>query len=151
MSADDDYDMIFKLVLIGDSGVGKSNILTRFIDNKFNLESKATVGVEFGTKIFDVNKTKIKAQIWDTAGQERYKAITGAYYKGAKGALLVFDLSRKETFDSVDRWVPDLRASADEKVTIILIGNKCDLKERRQVTEEEAQNKAKLYSKVILI
>ena len=146
MSADDDYDMIFKLVLIGDSGVGKTNILARFIENKFNLESKATVGVEFGTKIFELNNTKIKTQIWDTAGQERYKSITGAYYKGAKGALLVFDLTRKETFDSIDRWVPDLRSKGDEKVEIILIGNKCDLKEKRQVSEEEALHKAKLYS-----
>lgn len=146
MSSEDDYDMIFKMVLIGDSGVGKSNILNRFMRNNFDYESKATVGVEFNSKIFEVNKTKIKAQMWDTAGQERYKSITGAYYKGTKGALLIFDLTRKETFESIDRWVQDLKSSADQKVTIILIGNKCDLKERRQVTQEDGENKAKLYS-----
>jgi small GTP-binding protein len=147
MSGEDDYDMIFKVVLIGDSGVGKSNILLRYLKNEFSFESKATVGVEFGSKKFDLNGYKIKAQIWDTAGQERYKSITNAYYKGAKGALLVYDITRKETFDSVDRWIPDLRANGDEQVTIILIGNKCDLEENRQVSKQDAENKAKLYSK----
>ena len=147
MSAEDEYDMIFKVVLIGDSGVGKSNILSRYLKNEFSFDSKATVGVEFGSKKFEISGYKIKAQIWDTAGQERYKSITNAYYKGAKGALLVFDLTRKETFDSVDRWIPDLRATGDENVTILLIGNKCDLNENRQVSEEEARNKAQLYSK----
>ena len=149
MSGDDDYDMIFKVVLIGDSGVGKSNILSRYLKNEFNFESKATVGVEFGSQKFDLNGYKIKAQIWDTAGQERYKSITNAYYKGAKGALLVYDITRRETFDSVDRWIPDLRTNGDEQVTILLVGNKCDLEENRKVTKEEAENKAKLYSKKI--
>jgi Ras-related protein Rab-11A len=147
MSKEDDYDMIFKVVLIGDSGVGKSNILSRYLKNEFSFDSKATVGVEFGSKKFEINEYKIKAQIWDTAGQERYKSITNAYYKGAKGALLVFDLTRKETFDSVDRWIPDLRKSGDENLTILLIGNKCDLIPDRQVSEEDARKKAELYSK----
>ena len=151
MSSDDDYDMIFKVVLIGDSGVGKSNILSRYLKNEFSFDSKATVGVEFGSKKFELNGYKIKAQIWDTAGQERYKSITNAYYKGAKGALLVYDITRKETFDSVDRWIPDLRASGDEQVTILLIGNKCDLDDKREVSEEEGRNKAKLYSMLIYL
>jgi small GTP-binding protein len=147
--SDEDYDMIFKVVLIGDSGVGKSNILLRYLKNEFSFESKATVGVEFGSKRFDIEGYKVKAQIWDTAGQERYKSITNAYYKGAKGALLVYDISRRETFDSVDRWIPDLKSNGDEQVTILLIGNKCDLEEQREITKEEGQNKAKLYSKFI--
>jgi Ras-related protein Rab-11A len=146
MSGEDDYDMIFKVVLIGDSGVGKSNILLRYLKNEFNFECKATVGVEFGSQKFEVEGYKVKAQIWDTAGQERYKSITNAYYKGAKGALLVYDISRRETFDSVDRWIPDLKSNGDENVTIILVGNKCDLEEKRQVSKEDAEIKAKLYS-----
>jgi small GTP-binding protein len=84
-------------------------------------------------------------QIWDTAGQERYKSITNAYYKGAKGALLVYDLTKKPSFDSVDRWINDLKSNAEEQITIILVGNKCDLDEHRQVTTEEAMKKAELY------
>jgi small GTP-binding protein len=151
MNNDDDYDMIFKVVLIGDSGVGKSNILSRYLKNEFHIDSKATVGVEFGSKRFDIDGFKVKSQIWDTAGQERYKSITNAYYKGAKGALLVYDITRKESFDSVDKWIPDLRTNGDEQVTIILIGNKCDLEESRVVSVEEGQNKAKLYSKKLFI
>ncbi len=144
--SDEDYDMIFKVVLIGDSGVGKSNILSRYLHNEFNFDTKATVGVEFGSKKFELNDYKIKIQVWDTAGQERYKSITNAYYKGAKGALLVYDISKKETFDSVDRWIPDLKVNGDENLAIILVGNKCDLEESRQVSVEEGQEKAKLHS-----
>lgn len=144
--SDDDYDMIFKVVLIGDSGVGKSNIMMRYLNNEFNVDSKATVGVEFGSKKFELQGYAVKAQIWDTAGQERYKSITNAYYKGAKGALLVYDISRKDTFENVDKWIPDLRANGDEHVTILLIGNKCDLEQHRQVSKEEGEAKAKLYS-----
>ncbi len=146
MNFDDDYDMIFKVVLIGDSGVGKSNILSRYIRDEFSIETKSTVGVEFGSKKLKIKNTNIKCQIWDTAGQERYKSITNAYYKGAKGALVVFDVSRKETFTNVDRWVGELKTNADCDVSIILIGNKCDLDELRQVTNEEARMKAEQYN-----
>jgi Ras-related protein Rab-11A len=146
MNFDDDYDMIFKVVLIGDSGVGKSNILSRYIRDEFSIETKSTVGVEFGHKKIMLKNTKIKAQIWDTAGQERYKSITNAYYKGAKGALVVFDLSRKDTFQTVDRWIDELKTNSDQESTIILIGNKSDLEEERQVTEEEARQKAEHYN-----
>lgn len=149
--SDDDYDMIFKVVLIGDSGVGKSNILLRYLKNEFNFDTKATVGVEFGSKKYELEGYKVKAQIWDTAGQERYKSITNAYYKGAKGAMLVYDITRKDTFDSVDKWIPDLKTNGDEQVTILLIGNKCDLDSQRQVTKEEGENKAKLYSILYIV
>nr|KAF6349876.1 RAB11B, member RAS oncogene family [Myotis myotis] len=91
---DDEYDYLFKVVLIGDSGVGKSNLLSRFTRNEFNLESKSTIGVEFATRSIQVDGKTIKAQIWDTAGQERYRAITSAYYRGAVGALLVYDIAK---------------------------------------------------------
>jgi len=141
----DQYDYIYKIVLIGDSGVGKSNILSKYLTDTFTFDSKATVGVEFGSKNLELDGNKIKMQIWDTAGQERYKSITNAYYKGAKGALLVFDLTKKQTFDSVDKWISDLKTNGDEHITIILVGNKSDLEEQRQVSSEEARVKAELY------
>lgn len=148
MNFEDDYDMIFKVVFIGDSGVGKSNILSRYIRDEFSIETKSTVGVEFGSKKLKINGTNVKAQIWDTAGQERYKSITNAYYKGAKGALVVFDISRKESFTSIDRWIGELKSNADSEVSIVLIGNKSDLEGQRQVTQEEAKLKAEHYNLV---
>ena len=143
--SDEEYDMIFKVVLIGDSGVGKTNILSRYVRDDFSIDTKATVGVEFGSKIIRINNTNIKIQIWDTAGQERYKSITNAYYKGAKGAFVVHDISRKETFNSVEKWVDELKNNGDEGVCILLIGNKCDLEEQRQISTEEALKKSELY------
>ena len=124
--SDENYDMIFKLVLIGDSSVGKTNIMSKYLKNEFHEDSKATVGVEFGSKKFEIDSKSIKAQIWDTAGQERYKSITNAYYKGAKGAFVVYDITRKESFESIDKWINDLINSSDKNITILLIGNKCD-------------------------
>ena len=142
MADDDNYEMMFKVVLVGDSFVGKTNIMSKYIKNEFHEDSKATVGVEFGSKQFTVEGHSIKAQIWDTAGQERYKAITSAYYKGAKGAFIVYDITRKQSFESVEKWVNDVTAVADKKITIILIGNKSDLEDQRQVSKEQGQDKA---------
>ena len=140
---DDSYEMMVKVVLVGDSGVGKTNIMSKYLKNEFREDSKATVGVEFGSKQFNIQGHQVKAQIWDTAGQERYKAITSAYYKGAKGAFIVYDITRKNTFDSVSRWVSDISAAADKRITLILIGNKSDLEDQRQVTKEQGEDKAK--------
>ena len=142
MAEDENYEMMFKVVLVGDSFVGKTNIMSKYIKNEFHEDSKATVGVEFGSKQFTVEGHSIKAQIWDTAGQEIYKAITSAYYKGAKGAFIVYDITRKQSFDSVEKWVNDVTAVADKKITIILIGNKCDLEDQRQITKEQGEEKA---------
>lgn len=138
MPADDDYDYLFKVVLIGDSGVGKSNLLSRFTRNEFSLESKSTIGVEFATRSIEVDGKTIKAQIWDTAGQERYRAITSAYYRGAVGALLVYDITKQVTFDNISRWLGELREHADSKIVIMLVGNKADLKHLRAVSIETA-------------
>ena len=150
MASDDNYDMIFKLVLIGDSFVGKTNIMSKYLKNEFHEDSKATVGVEFGSKKFEIEGVSIKAQIWDTAGQERYKAITNAYYKGSKGAFVVYDITRKETFDSIDKWIADLKQSGDKKITILLIGNKADLDNHRKVTKEQGEEKAKSFGVAFL-
>lgn len=135
---DEEYDYLFKVVLIGDSGVGKSNLLSRFTRNEFNLESKSTIGVEFATKSINVDSKVVKAQIWDTAGQERYRAITSAYYRGAVGALLVYDISKHITFENVERWLKELRDHAEPNIVVMLVGNKSDLRHRRTVPTEEA-------------
>jgi len=139
MSKEDEYDYLFKVVLIGDSGVGKSNLLSRFTRNEFNIESKSTIGVEFATRSIQVDNKTIKAQIWDTAGQERYRAITSAYYRGAVGALLVYDLAKHVTYENVERWLKELREHADSNIVIMLVGNKSDLRHLRAVPTEEAR------------
>jgi small GTP-binding protein len=145
MSDAEEYEMMIKVILIGDSGVGKTNIMSKYLKNQFMENSKATVGVEFGSKLFNHQGHKIKAQIWDTAGQEKYKAITGAYYKGSKGAFIVYDITRKDTFASIERWVNDLKATSDPKLTIILIGNKNDLDDKREVSKDQGEEKAKSF------
>lgn len=137
---EDEYDYLFKVVLIGDSGVGKSNLLSRFTKNEFNLESKTTIGVEFATKTIECGDKVIKAQIWDTAGQERYRAITSAYYRGAVAALLVYDITKPHTFQNVEKWLQELKDYADDSIVVMLVGNKTDLKHLRAVKVEEAQS-----------
>lgn len=151
--------LFFLVVLIGDSGVGKSNLLSRFTRNEFNLESKSTIGVEFATRSIVVDNKTIKAQIWDvsnnltmkiarksflilsfqTAGQERYRAITSAYYRGAVGALLVYDIAKHLTYENVERWLRELRDHADQNIVIMLVGNKSDLRHLRAVPTDEAK------------
>ena len=139
------YDMIFKIVLIGDSSVGKTNILSKYLNNEFDPDSKATVGVEFGTKNFKIENNIVKVQIWDTAWQERYRSITNAYYKGAKGSLLVYDITNKSSFENLDKWLSDLRTNGDDKISLILVGNKTDLEADRVVSLEEGKQKAEFH------
>eukprot|EP00270_Netrium_digitus_P021653 TRINITY_DN939_c0_g1_i1.p1 TRINITY_DN939_c0_g1~~TRINITY_DN939_c0_g1_i1.p1 ORF type:complete len:226 (+),score=59.36 TRINITY_DN939_c0_g1_i1:110-787(+) len=136
---DHQVDYVFKIVLIGDSAVGKSQLLARFARNEFSMESKATIGVEFQTKTIVVDKKVIKAQIWDTAGQERYRAVTSSYYRGAVGALLVYDVSKRISFDHCGRWLDELRAHSDANIFVMLVGNKADLVDLRQVATSDAK------------
>ncbi|KAI7730971.1 hypothetical protein M8C21_006820, partial [Ambrosia artemisiifolia] len=137
--ADEEYDYLYKVVLIGDSGVGKSNLLSRFSKNEFSLDSKSTIGVEFATRSIEVDGMMIKGQIWDTAGQERYRAITSSYYRGAVGALIVYDITRKVTFENVERWLRELRDHTDQNIIVMLTGNKADLAHLRAVPIDEAK------------
>ena len=139
------YDMIFKIVLIGNTSVGKTNILSKYLTDQFDPDSKATVGVEFGTKNFKIENNIVKVQIWDTAGQERYRSITNAYYKGAKGSLLVYDITNKKSFDDLDKWILDLKTNGDDNLSLILLGNKSDLEDKRVISTEEGKNKAEFY------
>lgn len=126
--------------------MGKTNILSRFTQNQFNLESKSTIGIEFSTaKSIQIDGKVLKAQIWDTAGQERYRAITSAYYRGAVGALLVYDIGNMNSFKKLERWLVELQDHADSNTVIMLIGNKSDLKHLRAVATEDAKVKGKEY------
>ncbi|XP_064948595.1 ras-related protein RGP1-like [Musa acuminata AAA Group] len=139
-------DYVFKVVLIGDSAVGKSQLLARFSRNEFSVDSKATIGVEFQTRTLTIDSKTIKAQIWDTAGQERYRAVTSAYYRGAVGAMLVYDITKRQSFDHVARWLEELRGHADRNIVIMLIGNKSDLGSLRAVPTEDAKEFAQRES-----
>ncbi|XP_044956266.1 ras-related protein RABA3-like [Hordeum vulgare subsp. vulgare] len=136
-------DYVFKVVVIGDSGVGKTQLLGRFTRGDFCLDSKSTIGIEFQTRTVDIARRRVKAQIWDTAGQERYRAVTSAYYRGALGAMLVYDVTRRDSFGHAARWVAELRAHADKSIVVALVGNKADLATaapaRREVGADEAE------------
>ncbi|KAL8142923.1 hypothetical protein V2J09_015955 [Rumex salicifolius] len=139
-------DYMFKVVLIGDSAVGKSQLISRFARNEFSINAKATIGVEFQTKTLIIDEKTVKAQIWDTAGQERYRAVTSAYYRGAVGAMLVYDMTKRQSFDHVATWLDELRGHADKNIVVILIGNKCDLSSLRAVPVEDAKEFAERES-----
>ena len=137
-------DLKLKLVLLGDSGVGKTNLISRYIHNAFQQDTKATIGVEFFCKTFKVNNNKvIKIEIWDTAGQERYKSITSVYYKGAKGAFIVYDITSRKSFDNVDKWIEEIKEKTSKDIKLLVIGNKIDLNEQRVISTEEAKYRYK--------
>ncbi|KAI5089204.1 ras-related protein Rab-14, partial [Silurus meridionalis] len=133
------YSYIFKYIIIGDMGVGKSCLLHQFTEKKFMADCPHTIGVEFGTRIIEVSGQKIKLQIWDTAGQERFRAVTRSYYRGAAGALMVYDITRRSTYNHLSSWLTDARNLTNPNTVIILIGNKADLEAQRDVTYEEAK------------
>ncbi|KAI3772837.1 hypothetical protein L6452_04031 [Arctium lappa] len=135
-------EYLFKIVVIGDSAVGKSNLLSRFARDEFDLHSKATIGVEFQTQVVDIDGKEVKAQVWDTAGQERFRAVTSAYYRGAVGALIVYDISRRTTFESIKRWLDELNTHCDTTMARMLVGNKSDLENIRDVSVEEGKRLA---------
>ena len=123
-------DCLIKLLLIGDSGVGKSCLLLRFSDNTFTTSFITTIGIDFKIKTIDLDGKKVKLQIWDTAGQERFRTITTAYYRGAMGILLVYDVTDESSFTNVRQWMRNIEQHASKNVDKILIGNKCDLPNR---------------------
>ena len=134
-------DYSIKVVIVGDSGVGKSNILSRFVYNEFSNDCRATVGVELSTKSYKINNKIVKIHLWDTAGQERYKSITGAYYKGAKGAMIVYDVTNKESFEHVDKWLKEIRELGGKNISVVICGNKTDKSESREVSVQEGVDK----------
>ncbi|CBZ29597.1 putative ras-related protein rab-2a [Leishmania mexicana MHOM/GT/2001/U1103] len=130
---------VFKYIIIGDSGVGKSCLLLQFTDKRFEPLHDLTIGVEFGARLISIQGKSVKLQIWDTAGQESFRSITRSYYRGASGALLVYDVTRRDTFTHLQSWLEDAKANANTALVIMLIGNKCDLDSKRQVSREEGE------------
>jgi len=137
------YNYLFKYIIIGDTGVGKSCLLLQFTDKRFQPVHDLTIGVEFGARMVTIDGKQIKLQIWDTAGQESFRSITRSYYRGAAGALLCYDITRRETFNHLTCWLEDARQHSNSNMTIMLIGNKSDLEHKRAVSTEEGEQFAK--------
>jgi len=140
------HDFLFKVVLVGDSGVGKSNILGRYTKDEFLDNTPTTIGVEFTTKTTTYDNKSLAIQLWDTAGQERFNSIAKSYYRGAVGAFVIFDICNHSSFEHVERWLQQLKQHSHPNIVLCLLGNKADLKDSREVTTEEAEVFAKQHS-----
>ena len=139
-SIEQKYDFLFKILLVGNSSVGKSSLFLRFVDDVWNDVFVPTIGVDFKIKTLKINEKNVKLQIWDTAGQERFRTIISSYYKGAQGILLVFDVTEKESFESLNNWLIEIEKNANKNVVKILIGNKNDLEEKRVISFSQAKD-----------
>ena len=137
------YELLYKVIIIGDTAVGKSNILSRYVKDEFSSNSKSTVGVELGIKFLKIKNTKTKIQIWDTAGQERYRAITSSYFKGSNGCFIVYDITNEASFNNIENWYEQIQKETSSDLPILLVGNKCDLEDERKVPIEKGKEKAK--------
>ncbi|KAH0792814.1 ras-related protein RABA2a [Histomonas meleagridis] len=140
----EDVDYVIKIILVGESGVGKTNLLSQFARGLFVSNSKTTIGVEFASKTIEYRGKKVKVQIWDTAGQERYRAITNSYYRGTKGAMILYDITSAATFNALPKWLAEVRESVGNDVPIMLIGNKLDLEDKRSILQKEAAHYAEI-------
>ena len=143
--SDQDYEFIFKILLLGNSNVGKSSLFLRFVDDIWNDTFVPTIGVDFKIKTFEIDSKKIKMQIWDTAGQERFKNIISSYYRGAHGILLLYDVTDKDSFKNLSNWLIEIEKNASKNVVKILIGNKCDLEDKRVITYNQGKEFADTY------
>ncbi|KAK3886302.1 hypothetical protein Pcinc_009545 [Petrolisthes cinctipes] len=137
-----EYDYLFKLLLIGDSGVGKSCLLLRFADDTYTESYISTIGVDFKIRTIELDGKTIKLQIWDTAGQERFRTITSSYYRGAHGIIVVYDTTDQESFNNVKQWLQEIDRYACENVNKLLVGNKCDLTHKKVVDYQTAKEYA---------
>jgi len=144
------YKFLFKYIIVGDTAVGKSCLLLQFTDKRFQPQHDLTIGVEFGSRTINIDSNQVKLQIWDTAGQEKFRSITRSYYRGAAGALLVYDITRRETFEHLSSWLEDCLKYSNANIVITVIGNKCDLESNRQVTREEGEEFAKKHNLLFL-
>ncbi|ARF09964.1 Ras family GTPase [Indivirus ILV1] len=141
------FNYIYKVIVVGDSGVGKSNIVNRFINNTFTNDAKSTIGIDFQVKTLDLGPETIKIQIWDTAGQERFRSIHRSYYKYSSGIIIVFDLTNRQSFEHIEKWIEEIEKSVDnnlKNIKFLLVGNKSDLVEKRKVYDNDIKT---LYGK----
>ena len=139
MSNNQEYDYLFKLLLIGNSSVGKSSLLVRFVDDIWEENFVPTIGVDFKLKTLEIDGKKVKLQIWDTAGQERFKNITASYYRGGNGVLVVYDITDRDSFNNLNSWLIEIEKNANKNVFKLLIGNKNDLESERKVSYNEGK------------
>ena len=137
--ADDEYDFIFKVLLLGNSDVGKSSLLLRFVDSVWNDAFVPTIGVDFKVKTLEINNKRVKMQIWDTAGEERFRTVVSTYFRGAHGILLLYDVTNKDSFKNLENWLIEIEKNSSEKVLKILLGNKCDLSDDREISQEDGK------------
>ena len=133
----------FKIIVIGDSSVGKTNIIKTYTTKTFKENTQPTVGVEFYTKAFKINNEYVKLEIWDTAGQERYQSVANSYYRGSHGALVVYDITKEESFINIEKWIRNTIDKSNKNIKIVLVGNKIDLTDKRKVQTEDALEKAR--------
>jgi len=144
-AADDDFDLHIKLLMLGDTGVGKTCLLLRYAYDSFSPTFITTIGIDFKIKRVEIDDLLVKLQIWDTAGQERFRTITVSYFKGAHGIVLVYDITDRDTFESIQQWVEQIHEYADANVNVLLVGNKCDQEEQRAVSTAEGEALAREY------
>ena len=137
--SEEEYDYIFKVLLIGNSDVGKSSLILRYVDQIWNDVFVPTIGVDFKVKSLQIDNKRVKMQIWDTAGQERFRNVISSYFKGAHGILLIYDITARDSFKELENWLGEVERNATPQVLKILIGNKCDLEEQRQITVDEGE------------
>jgi len=140
----EDYDIKLKIMVLGESMVGKTSLITRYTNDKFGGRYLCTVGIDFQKKKIEKNGKKVLLQIWDTAGQERFRNVTKNYFHSSQGFILAYDINNKESFDKVQFWIEEIKANAEEKIKCILIGTKCDL-DKREVSEEDGQTLGEKY------
>ncbi|CAD8086433.1 unnamed protein product [Paramecium primaurelia] len=146
-----EYDYLFKLVIIGNSGVGKSSLLLRFADDQFSESYLTTIGVDFRFRTLPIDGKNVKLQIWDTAGQERFRTITSAYYKGADGIVMVYDVTQGQSFDDIDKfWLHEVESYGEKNVQLLVIGNKNDLDEQKQVETSKAEEYCKSHNMLFM-
>ena len=138
-----EYELIFKLIVVGESSVGKTNIISRYTSDTVNKGSLFTIGVELCQKSLKIKDKYAKIELWDTAGQERFFSITSQYFRGSDGCFIVYDITNQNSFEKIDKWVGALKRECAEKISIVLIGNKCDLEEKRVITKNMGMEKAK--------
>ena len=136
---EESYDSLAKVILIGESGVGKTSILHRFCNNKFSTNHLATIAIDFHSQILNINNIRLKLQLWDTAGQERFNTLTAGYFRNSHGIFVVYDICDRKSFDNVNKWINQIKLRAPKTVKVILVGNKCDLEEERNVSVEEGK------------
>ena len=133
------YNYLMKFILIGNSGVGKSTMLFQFIDDKFRKGIEPTIGIEFGTKLMDIDGQSIRLQIWDSAGQENYRSITRSYYRNTVCTFLIYDITNKKSFDDIKTWLNEAKTFGNENMHFVLLGNKCELSDNRVVSFQEGK------------